>query len=193
MIILGLTGSIAMGKSTTAAMFRDAGIPVWDADAAVHAAYAAGGAAVAPVAALIPQALVDDALDREALRVAIAADPALLNAIERIVHPIVAEDRARFIEDARRRGERAVMLDIPLLFESKGHAGVDKVVVVTCPPDMQRSRALARPGMTPERFDSILARQIPDAEKRARADWIIDTGIGMDAARARVADILAEL
>ncbi len=193
MIILGLTGSIAMGKSTTAAMFRDAGVPVWDADAAVHRAYGHGGAAVEPVAALVPDARAPAGLDREALRRAIAADATLLTRIERIVHPIVGADRKLFLEEARAAGEPVVVLDIPLLFETGAHEYVDAVVVVTCDPAEQRRRALAREGMTSERFDAILARQIPDVEKRTRADHIIDTGLGMQAARTRVAAILENM
>ncbi len=190
MLILGLTGSIAMGKSTTAAMFRDAGIPVWDADAAVHRAYGYGGAAVEPVAALVPEARAPAGIDREALRRAIALDPDLLTRIERIVHPIVGTDRKRFLEDARDAGEPIAVLDIPLLFETGAHEYVDAVVVVTCDPEEQRRRALTREGMTPDRFDAILARQMPDVEKRAHADHIIDTGLGMQAAREQVAAIL---
>jgi len=192
MIVLGLTGSIAMGKSTTAAMFAEAGVPVWDADAAVHRAYGHDGAAVDPVAALVPGARGPSGLDREVLRRAIAADPTLLTRIERIVHPVVGADRKRFLEEARAAGEGVVVLDIPLLFETGGDAHVDRIVVVTCDPAEQRRRALARPGMTPDRFDALLARQIPDVEKRARADYIVDTGAGLDAARAQVAAILKE-
>ena len=193
MIVLGLTGSIAMGKSTTARMFAEAGVPVWDADAAVHRAYGPGGAAVEPVGALVPDALAPAGIDREALRRAIAADPDLLTRIERVVHPIVGADRGRFLEEARDAGEAVVLLDIPLLFETGGDAHVDRTVVVTCPAQEQRRRALARPGMTPERLDAILARQVPDAEKRARADFVVDTGGGMEAARAQVRAILDAL
>ena len=181
-----------MGKSTTAAMFAEAGVPVWDADAAVHRAYGHGGAAVDPVAALVPGARGPSGLDREVLRRAIAADPTLLTRIERIVHPVVGADRARFLEDARAAGEGVVVLDIPLLFETGGDAHVDRTVVVTCDPAEQRRRALSRPGMTPDRFDALLARQIPDVEKRARAGYIVETGAGLDAARAQVAAILKE-
>ncbi len=193
MIVLGLTGSIAMGKSTTAALFAEAGVPVWDADAAVHRAYGYGGAAVEPVAALVPDARAPSGIDREALRRAIARDPALLTQIERLVHPIVGADRKAFLEQARQAGERVVVLDIPLLFETGAQAHVDATVVVTCDPDEQRRRALTREGMTPERFDAILARQTPDVEKRTRADHVIDTGEGMEAARVRVAAILESL
>ena len=193
MIVLGLTGSIAMGKSTTATMFRDAGVPVWDADGAVHEAYGHDGAAVEPVAALIPAAKGPGGLDREVMRRAIADDPALLTKIEGIVHPIVGADRRAFLEAARAAGEAVAVLDIPLLFETGADGHVDRIAVVTCDPAVQRARALARPGMTPERFDALLARQTPDAEKRARADFVIDTGQGMEAARQRVAEILAAI
>lgn len=193
MIVLGLTGSIAMGKSTTAAMFAEAGVPVWDADAAVHRAYGPDGAAVGPVGALVPAARGPSGLDRAALRRAIAADATLLTRIERIVHPLVGADRKRFLEAARAAGAPVAVLDIPLLFETGADAHVDRTVVVTCPPEEQRRRALAREGMTPERFDAILARQVPDAEKRARADHVVDTGAGRDAARAQVAAILEDL
>ncbi len=193
MIILGLTGSIAMGKSTTAAMFQEAGVPVWDADAAVHRAYGKGGAAVEPVASLVSDARTPDGLDREALRRAIAADPTMLTQIERIVHPLIAADRKAFMEEAREAGAPVVLLDIPILFETGGDARVDRTVVVTCSPEEQRRRALAREGMTPDRFDAILARQMPDAEKRARADHIIDTGLGMEPARDQVTAILESL
>ena len=193
MIILGLTGSIAMGKSTTAAMFQEAGVPVWDADAAVHRAYGKGGAAGEPVASLVSDARTPDGLDREALRRAIAADPTMLTQIERIVHPLIAADRKAFMEEAREAGAPVVLLDIPILFETGGDARVDRTIVVTCSPEEQRRRALAREGMTPDRFDAILARQMPDAEKRARADHIIDTGLGMEPARDQVTAILESL
>ena len=193
MIVLGLTGSIAMGKSTTAAMFAEAGVPVWDADAAVHRAYGPGGAAVEPVGALVPDALGPSGLDREALRRAIAADGTLLTKIERIVHPIVGADRKRFLEEAREAGAPVAVLDIPLLFETGADAYVDRTVVVTCPPEEQRRRALARGGMTPDHLDAILLRQMPDLEKRARAGHIVDTGEGLDAARAQVDAILETL
>ncbi len=190
MIVLGLTGSIAMGKSTTAQMFREAGVPVWDADAAVHQAYGQGGAAVAPVGALIPTAVVDGVLDREAMREAIATDPQLLPRIEAIVHPIVAADRGRFIADA---SADIIVLDIPLLFEVGADTLCDAVVVVTAPEQVQRERALARPGMTADRLDAMLAKQMPDAEKRSRADHLIDTSLGLDAAKASVTAILEEI
>lgn len=194
MIVLGLTGSIAMGKSTTAQMFREAGVPVWDADAAVHQAYGQGGAAVAPIGALIPTAVVDGALDREVMRKAIATDPQLLPRIEAIVHPIVAADRGRFIADASASASAdIIVLDIPLLFEVGADTLCDAVVVVTAPEQVQRERALARPGMTADRLDAMLAKQMPDAEKRGRADHLIDTSLGLDAAKASVTAILEEI
>lgn len=170
--LLGLTGSIGMGKSTTAAMFAELGIPVWDADAAVHRLYAPGGAAVAPLAQAFPQALRDGGIDRAALKQAIAADPTALKRIESIVHPLVAADRAAFVAAAT---APLVVLDIPLLFEGGHEAMMDAVLVVTAPPEVQRARVLSRPGMTEAQFDLILSRQMPDAEKRARATHVIET------------------
>lgn len=170
--LLGLTGSIGMGKSTTAAMFAELGIPVWDADAAVHRLYAPGGAAVAPLAQAFPQALREGGIDRAALKQAIAADPAALKRIESIVHPLVAADRAAFVAAAT---APIVVLDIPLLFEGGHEAMMDAVLVVTAPPEAQRARVLSRPGMTEAQFDLILSRQMPDAEKRARATHVIET------------------
>ena len=191
MILLGLTGSIGMGKSTTAAMFREAGVPVYDADAEVHAAYAKGGACVAPVGAAFPGVVKDGAIDREALRQAVHGDPAAFSRLNGVVHPIIAALRHRFFEEARAEGADLVVLDIPLLFEGGGDRGVDAVAVVTAPPEVQRRRVLQREGMTPERLESILAQQMPDAEKRARADFVIDTGQGLEPVRRQVAEILA--
>jgi dephospho-CoA kinase len=179
---LGLTGSIGMGKSTTARLFAEAGITVWDADAAVHRLYSAGGAAVAPVAALCPAALVDGAIDRAALKDWIAADPAALQKLEGVVHPLVAADRDAFGAAA---ASDIVVFDIPLLFEKGTEAQMDAVLVVTAPPDLQRARVMARGGMTEAQFATILARQMPDPEKRARADHIIET-LSLDSARAAV-------
>ncbi|MEI4485398.1 dephospho-CoA kinase [Frigidibacter sp. MR17.14] len=187
---LGLTGSIGMGKSTTAAMFAEAGVPVWDADATVHRLYAAGGAAVPAIAALAPEAVIGGAVDRGRLKDWLAGDRARLAALEAAVHPLVSADRSDFI--AQNAGKPLVLLDIPLLYEAGGFADVDAVVVVSAPPEVQRDRVLARPGMTPEALEMILSRQLPDAEKRTRADYVIET-VSLDAARAAVADLVAKL
>ncbi|MBF5079079.1 dephospho-CoA kinase [Paracoccus sp. NBH48] len=187
---LGLTGSIGMGKSTTAQMFRDLGHPVWDADQAVHRLYAPGGSAVAPVAAAFPAALAQGGIDRGALKTALAADPAALARLEGIVHPLVARDRQDFL--ARHVGAPLVVLDIPLLFESAHPPDLDGIAVVSTDPATQAARVLARPGMTRDTLAMILARQMPDADKRARADWIIPTD-SLDGARAAVARIVNEV
>lgn len=187
---LGLTGSIGMGKSTTARLFADHGHPVWDADAAVHRLYAPGGAAVRPVAALFPAALVGGGIDRAALKTAIAADPHALSRLESVVHPLVAADRADFL--ARHDDAALVVLDIPLLFEGGRPEGLDGVAVVSTDAATQRARVMARPGMTDATLAMILARQMPDAEKRARADWIIPTDTPETAAAA-VARIIDEV
>ncbi|MGZ3214996.1 dephospho-CoA kinase [Paracoccus sp. T5] len=187
---LGLTGSIGMGKSTTAQMFRDLGHPVWDADDAVHRLYAPGGAAVGPVAAAFPAALRDGCIDRGALKHALAADPGALTRLEALVHPLVAQDRQQFI--ARYSDAPLVVLDIPLLFEGRSPPQLDGVAVVSTDAQTQHARVLARPGMTAEMLELILARQMPDDQKRARADWIIPTDTP-DAARAAVARIVKEV
>ena len=189
-IKLGLTGSIGMGKSTTAAMFRAMGIPVWDADETVHRLYAVGGAAVAPVAALIPDALLGGMINRDALKRAISTDATLLIRLEKIVHPLVAQDRAAFIE--RHADQPLVVLDIPLLFETGADAWLDAVLVVTTDPETQTARVMARPGMTDAAFAQILARQTPDAEKRARADHVIATKT-LEQTRADVTELIATL
>ncbi|WP_297691317.1 dephospho-CoA kinase [Phenylobacterium sp.] len=191
MILLGLTGSIGMGKSTTAAMFREAGVPVYDADAAVADLYVRGGAAVRPVGEAFPGVVKDGAIDREALRQRVLGDPEALKRLNAIVHPLVGRDRGKFFEGAQAMGADMVVLDIPLLFETGGHANVDAVVVASAPPEMQRERVLARPGMTPERLDAILAQQTPDPEKRARAHFVVDTGRGLEHARLQVGEIIA--
>ncbi|MFN3878443.1 MAG: dephospho-CoA kinase [Brevundimonas sp.] len=191
MILLGLTGSIGMGKSTTTAMFADLGAVVWNADDAVHRLYAPGGAAVEPVGEAFPGVVVNGAVDRTRLAEALGRDETAFRRLETIVHPLVAQGRAEDLEAVRAAGTRLAVLDIPLLFETGGDKVVDAVVVVTADPAIQAERVLARPGMTRERFDAILARQMPDAEKRARADFVIDTGRGLDAARAEVEAIVA--
>ena len=190
MIILGLTGSIGMGKSTTGRMFADEGALLWDADAAVHRLEARGGAAVEPLGEAFPGVVVDGAVDRARLAEALGRDEDAFKRLEAIVHPLVAQDRAQDLAAARAEGVRLAVLDIPLLFETGGDAFVDAVVVVTADPEVQAARVLARPGMTRERFDAILARQLPDAEKRRRADFVVDTGRGLDAAREQVAQIV---
>ena len=189
---LGLTGSIGMGKSTTGRMFTELGHPLWDADAAVHRLYAQGGAAVAPVGAAFPSALKDQAIDRTALKAALAGDPAALKRLEAIVHPLVAQDRLQFIENAKKNGAKIVVLDIPLLFETGGQSHMDGVAVVSTDAETQRQRVMARPGMTAETFAMILSRQMPDAEKRALADWVIPTDT-LDGARAAVIAICDEI
>lgn len=191
MILLGLTGSIGMGKSTTTAMFADLGAVVWNADDAVHRLYARGGEAVGPVGDAFPGVVVDGAVDRTRLAEALGKDETAFRRLEAIVHPLVAQGRAAELEAARTAGVKLAVLDIPLLFETDGDKAVDAVVVVTADPAIQAERVLARPGMTRERFDAILARQMPDAEKRARADFIIDTGRGLEAARGEVEAIVA--
>ena len=193
MILIGLTGSIGMGKSTTAAMFRDAGVPVYDADAAVHDLYDKGGAAVEPVGEAFPGVVRDGRVDREALRQAVLGDPEALKRLNAIVHPLVGRDRIGFFQQAEAAGADMAVLDIPLLFETGGHANVDAVVVASAPADMQRERVLARPGMTPERLDAILAQQVADAEKRARAHFVVDTSRGLEPAREQVAEIIAAM
>ena len=189
-VVLGLTGSIGMGKSTTAGFFRDMGVPVWDADAAVHALYAKGGAAVEPLAALCPDAVQDGAIDRGALKRWIAADPTALGRIEAVVHPLVAQDRSAFLRE--NADAPLVVLDIPLLFEGGGAALCDATLVVTAPPDVQRARVLARPGMDEATFAMILAKQMPDREKRARATHVIET-LTPEQTRAEVAALIAAL
>ena len=191
MILIGLTGSIGMGKSTTAAMFREAGVPVYDADAAVADLYLAGGAAVAPLEAAFPGVTRDGAVDREALRQRVLGDDAAMARLNAVVHPLLGRDRVEFFARAEAAAADMVVLDIPLLFETGGQVNMDAVVVVTAPAEMQRARVLAREGMTPERLDAILSRQMADAEKRARAHFVVDTSRGLEAAREQVAEIIA--
>lgn len=187
--LLGLTGSIGMGKSTTAQMFRELGVPVWDADAAVHRLYAKGGAAVPVFEQQLPEAVVDGAVSRVVLKALIAADVDVLRQVEQIVHPLVGDDRAAFIADHQ---DPLLVFDIPLLFETKADAWLDAVAVVTVPFAVQRERVLERPEMTETQFEMILSKQMPDDEKRRRADYLIET-VSMDTAQAAVRKIVNEL
>lgn len=189
--ILGLTGSIGMGKSTTAEFFRAAGVPVWDADASVHRLYEKGGAAVQAIADLTPVAIKEGAVDRNALRQAILADKTLLKRIEDVVHPFVSADRQHFLE--AHSDKPLVVCDIPLLFETGADTWLDGVLVVTADKDVQEQRVMDREGMTREVFETILAKQIPDSEKRRRADYLIDTGLGLDHAQAEVLSLIERL
>ena len=193
MKIVGLTGSIGMGKTTTARLFAEEGAAVYDADTAVHAIYQEGGAAVEPIAAAFPGSVRDGAVDRAALSAQVTGDPEKLRALEAIVHPLLAEGRAAFFRAAELAGAEVIVLDIPLLFETGGDHGMEAVVVASAPPEVQRERVLARPGMTEEKLAAILARQTPDAEKRARADFVIDTSSGVEAARGEVRRVLSTL
>jgi dephospho-CoA kinase len=188
MFILGLTGSLGMGKSTTAGFFAEAGVPVHDADAAVHRLY--GGEAAAAIEAEFPGTTTAGKVDRARLASRVLAHPDALRRLEALVHPLVREAETRFLAAAAARGARIAVLEIPLLFETGADRRVDATVVVSAPADVQRSRGLARPGMTPEKLDALLARQIPDSEKRQRADFVVDTSAGFEAARAQVKEIL---
>jgi dephospho-CoA kinase len=190
MIILGLTGSIGMGKSTTAKLFAEAGVPVYDADATVHRLYE--GEAVAAIEAAFPGSTVDGKVDRDRLSAQVVHDPAAMKRLEGIVHPMLGASRQKFLGEAEQSGAPIVVVDVPLLFETGGEKRVDAVVVVTTSPEVQRERILARDNMTGEKLDAILARQLPDAEKRQRADFVVDTSHGLDPVRARIRDILAE-
>jgi len=189
MFILGLTGSLGMGKSTTARFFAEEGVAVHDADAVVHRLYE--GEAAAAIEAAFPGTTVGGKVDRTRLAARVLGDPAALARLEAIVHPLVQDAERRLIAEARSRGQKVAVLDIPLLFESGADRRVDAVVVVSAPPEVQRARVLERPGMTVDKLEAILARQMPDAEKRARADFVVDTSQGFDAARAQVRAILA--
>ena len=191
MIVLGLTGSIGMGKSATADLFRDEGVPVYDADAAVHALYAKGGAAVVPVESAFPGVTKDGAIDRAALRERVLGDSTAMKKLESIVHPLAGAAQQQFRKDAADFGAPFALIDIPLLYETGGDAYCDYVLVVTAPAQTQRERVLSREGMTEDTFSQILARQMPDAEKRARADFILSTAHGFDYARDQVRAIVA--
>ena len=188
--LLGLTGSIGMGKSTTAQMFRDEGIPVWDADATVHKLYQVDGAGAKALADMLPEALENGAVSRPALKKMIAADLSVLAALESVIHPLVAADRAKFIEN--HPDEPLAVFDIPLLFETSADAWLDAIAVVTTDQETQKRRVLARDGMTEAQFETIQSRQMPDAEKRVRADYLISTDT-IDGARAAVRDVIAKV
>ena len=191
MIVVGLTGSIGMGKSTTAKMFAEEGVPVNDSDAVVHDLYRSD--AVAPIGIAFPGSVRDGAVDRQELSRQLSAAPEKFQILEAIVHPLVRQREIAFLERHRQSETDIVVLDIPLLFEVKGADRVDVVVVVTCDPQIQRARVLARPGMTEEKLAVILSRQLPDSEKREKADFLIDTGLGLEKAKARVREIIASL
>ena len=188
MRIVGLTGSIGMGKSTVAAMLHDLGVPVFDADAEVHRLQGPGGALVAAIETAFPGTTDGNGVDRQALGARVLSDDVAMSALEAIVHPAVADSRQAFL--TRNAGAPLVVFDVPLLLEKGGDAPLDAVWVVSAPPDVQRARVLARPGMTVEKFEAILARQMPDAEKRSRADVVIDTGVSLNETRARLAALV---
>jgi len=188
MFVLGLTGSLGMGKSTTARFFAEAGVPVHDADAVVHRLYE--GEAVAAIEAAFPGTTASGTVDRAKLSARVLNDPAALKRLEAIVHPLVHAAERQLLAQAEAKGETVALLDIPLLFETGGDQRVDAVVVVSAPPEVQKARVLERPGMTLEKLESILARQLPDAEKRRRADFVVDTSRGLESARAQVRAIL---
>ncbi|MDP3077596.1 dephospho-CoA kinase [Bradyrhizobium sp.] len=191
MIILGLTGSIGMGKSTTAKLFAEAGVPVYDADAAVHQLYE--GEAAPAIEAAFPGTTVDGKVDRPKLSARVVHDPAAMKQLEQIVHPMLGASRQKFFADAERAGAPVAVVDVPLLYETGGEKRVDAVVVVTTSPENQRARIMARGTMTSEALDSILARQLPDAEKRKRADFVVDTSDGLDPVRVQIRDILQQV
>ena len=193
MIVVGLTGSIGMGKSTTAALFAEEGAAVFDADAAVATLYGPGGAALEPIAAAFPGCVTESGVDRTALSAALQADPSGFERLEAIVHPLVGAARQAFFDQARAEGREIAVLDVPLLFETGQADQLDAVVVVSAPEAVQKQRVLQRPGMSQAKLDAILARQIPDSQKRARADYLIDTSRGVDAARDQVRAVIAAL
>lgn len=193
MILVGLTGSIGMGKSTVLGMFERFGARVWNADDAVHRLYAKGGAAVRPLTKDFPEAIAGGAVDREKLAALVLGAPEKLKRLEEIVHPLVAADREDFLARARREGVEIAVLDVPLLFEKGYAAGFDAAVVVSAPAEAQQARVLARPGMSEAKFAALLGQQLPDAEKRKRADYIIDTGQTLEATEAEVETVMADL
>lgn len=192
-MLIGLTGSIGMGKSETAKMFARLGVPIYDADAAVHRLYEVGGAAVPEIAKVFPASVDDGRVDRSVLAGLLAGDESAFKTLEKIVHPLVAREQQAFLDKAQKDGAEMVVLDIPLLFEAGGHARVDAIVVVSAPEHIQRERVLARPGMTEDKLDNILARQMTDAEKRAKAHFVIETDKGLEHAFEQVKTVVAEL
>jgi len=193
MIVIGLTGSVAMGKTETAKMFRALGIAVFDSDAEVHRQYRKGGKGAEAVSRLFPETVIEGAVDREKLAKRVLANPDAMRRLEAAIHPIVRAGQDAFLDQCRASGEAIAVLDIPLLFETGREREVDAVVVVSAPPEVQRQRVLLRPGMNPEKLKRILARQMPDEEKRAKADYVVDTSRGLDFAAAQVRDIVAKL
>ena len=191
MLILGLTGSIGMGKSTTAKLFVEAGVPVYDADATVHMIYE--GEAAPAIEAAFPGTTVNGRVDRARLSERVMHDPAAIRRLEQIVHPMLRSHHQKFLEEAEKSGAPVAVMDVPLLYETGGETRVDAVVVVTTSPEVQRERILARENMTGEKLDAILARQLPDAEKRKRADFVVDTSHGLDPVRSRIRDILDQV
>ena len=191
MLILGLTGSIGMGKSTTAKLFTEAGVPVYDADATVHRIYE--GEAAPAIEAAFPGTTVNGRVDRARLSERVMHDPAAIRRLEQIVHPMLRSHHQKFLEEAEKSGAPVAVMDVPLLYETGGETRVDAVVVVTTSPEVQRERILARENMTGEKLDAILARQLPDAEKRKRADFVVDTSHGLDPVRSRIRDILDQV
>ena len=190
MLVLGLTGSIGMGKSTTAKLFSEAGVPVYDADATVHRIYE--GEAAPVIEAAFPGTTVNGKVDREKLSASVVHDAAAMKRLEQIVHPMLRKHHQAFLDEAERSGAPVAVVDVPLLFETGGEKRVDAVVVVSTSPEIQRGRILARDNMTTEKLDAILARQLPDAEKRKRADFVVDTSHGLEPVRMRIKEILAE-
>ncbi len=190
MFLLGLTGSIGMGKSTTATLFRELGVPVYDADATVHAIYE--NEAVPVIEAAFPGTTENGRVDRQKLSARVVHDESAMKTLEKLIHPMLGAHSRKFLADAEASGAPVAVLDIPLLFETGGETRVDAVVVVTTTPEVQRERILARPNMTPDKLEAILSRQLPDAEKRERADFVVDTSNGLEPVRARLREILAQ-
>lgn len=191
MLLLGLTGSIGMGKSTTAKLFEEAGVPVYDADATVHKVYE--GEATPAVEAAFPGSTVNGKVDRQKLSALVVNNAEAMKRLETIVHPMLRSHQLKFLSDAEKSGVPVAVLDVPLLFETGGETRVDAVVVVTTTPEIQRDRILARENMTPDKLDAILARQLPDTEKRKRADFVVDTSHGLEPVRQRIGEILREV